>query len=65
MNPFNLKQHGLTVTEVNRNLSPSALYELAARRGDSELVRKFLSPLFCPSSVCCVGISLVHRIINI
>ena len=46
MNPFNLKQHGPTVTEVHRNLSPSALYEHAARRGDSELVRKFLSPLF-------------------
>ena len=33
MNPFNLKQHELTVTEVHRNLWPSALY-------------KFLSPLF-------------------
>ena len=46
MNSFNLKQHGPTVTEVHRNLSPSTLYEHAARRGDSELVRKFLSPLF-------------------
>jgi len=46
MNPFNLKQHGLTVTEVHRNLSPSALYEHATCRGDSELMRKFLSPLF-------------------
>ena len=46
MNPFNLKQHGLTLTKVHRNLSPSALYEHATRRGDSELMRKFLSPLF-------------------
>jgi len=46
MNPFNLKQYGLTVTEVHRNLSPSALYEHSTRRGDRELIRKFLSPLF-------------------
>ena len=46
MNPFNLKQHGLTVTEVHRNLSPSIRYEYATRRGNSELMRKFLSPLF-------------------
>ena len=46
MNPFNLKQHGLTFTEVHRNLLPSALYEHATRRGVSELMRKFLSPLF-------------------
>jgi hypothetical protein len=46
MNPFDLKQHGLTVTEVNRNLPPSAVYEHATRRGVSELMRKFLSPLF-------------------
>ena len=57
MNPFDLKQHGLTVTEVHRNISPSALYEHATRRGVSELVRKFLTPLFCPSGVCCIGIS--------
>jgi len=46
MNLFDLKQHGLTVTEVNRNLSPSALYEHATRRGVSELMKKFLFPLF-------------------
>ena len=46
MNPFNLNQHGLTLTEVHRNLLPSALYEHATRRGVSELMRKFLSPLF-------------------
>jgi len=46
MNPFNLKQHELTVTEVHRNLSPSALYEHATRRRNSELMRKFLFPLF-------------------
>ena len=28
---FDLSQHGLTVTEVNHNLSPSALYEHAIR----------------------------------
>jgi hypothetical protein len=27
--PFNLKDHGITVTEVHRNLPPSALYEHA------------------------------------
>jgi hypothetical protein len=46
MNLFDLTQHGLTVTEVNRNLSPSALYEHATRRGVSELMKKFLFPLF-------------------
>jgi hypothetical protein len=46
MNPFNLTEHELTVTEVHRNLSPSALYGHAIYRGDSELMRKFLSPLF-------------------
>ena len=46
MKPFDLKQHGLTVTEVHRNISPSALYEHATRRGVRELMRKFLSPLF-------------------
>src|SRR3954468_2753920 len=29
--PFDLTQHGLTVTEVHRNLAPSALYEHAIR----------------------------------
>src|SRR4029434_10222059 len=29
--PFDLSAHGLTVTEVHRNLSPSALYEHAIR----------------------------------
>jgi hypothetical protein len=46
MNPFNLTEHELTVTEVHRNLSPSSLYEHAIHRGDRELMRKFLSPLF-------------------
>ena len=46
MKPFNLKHHELTVTEVHRNLSSSALYEHATCRGDSELMRKFLSPVF-------------------
>jgi hypothetical protein len=46
MTPFNLTEHELTVTEVHRNLSPSVLYEHAIHRGDSELMRKFLSPLF-------------------
>jgi hypothetical protein len=46
MNPFNLTQHELTVTEVHRNLSPSALYGHTIHRGDSELMRKFLSLLF-------------------
>jgi len=30
---FDLRQHGLTVTEVHHNLSPSALYEHAIRFG--------------------------------
>ena len=46
MNSFNLTQHELTVTEVQRNLSPKALYEHAIHRGDRQLMRKFLSPLF-------------------
>jgi hypothetical protein len=46
MNPFKLKQHGLSVTELHRNLSPSALFEHATRRGDSKLMKKFLSPVF-------------------
>jgi hypothetical protein len=46
MNPFNLTHHELTITEVHRNLSPSAHYEHARHRGDSELMRKFLSTLF-------------------
>ena len=46
MNPFNLTHHEHTVTEVHRNLSPSALYEHAIHRGDSELMRKFLFTLF-------------------
>jgi hypothetical protein len=25
--PFNLEDHGITVTEIHRNLPPSALYE--------------------------------------
>jgi len=29
--PFNLKDHGVTVTEIHRNLPPSALYEHAIR----------------------------------
>ena len=29
--PFNLKDHGITVTEIHRNLPPSALYEHAIR----------------------------------
>src|SRR5436189_1428338 len=28
---FNLSSHGITVTEIHRNLSPSALYEHAIR----------------------------------
>lgn len=31
MNGFNLQEHGLTVTEVHRNLPPGALYEHAVR----------------------------------
>ena len=31
MNTFNLKDHGLTVEEVHRNLPPSSLYEHAIR----------------------------------
>jgi phosphoenolpyruvate carboxykinase (ATP) len=31
MTPFSLHEHGLTVSEVHRNLSPSALYEHAIR----------------------------------
>ncbi len=31
MTPFDLKEHELTVTEVHRNLPPSALYEHAIR----------------------------------
>jgi phosphoenolpyruvate carboxykinase (ATP) len=31
MNPFNLKDHGLNVAEVHRNLPPSSLYEHAIR----------------------------------
>ena len=29
--PFNLKDHGVTVAEIHRNLPPSALYEHAIR----------------------------------
>ena len=29
--PFNLENHGITVTEIQRNLPPSALYEHAIR----------------------------------
>jgi phosphoenolpyruvate carboxykinase (ATP) len=29
--PFNLKDHGITVAEIHRNLPPSALYEHAIR----------------------------------
>ena len=29
--PFNLKDHGITVAEIHRNLHPSALYEHAIR----------------------------------
>jgi phosphoenolpyruvate carboxykinase (ATP) len=29
--PFNLKDHGITVAEIHRNLPPSALYEHAMR----------------------------------
>jgi hypothetical protein len=46
MNPFYLTQHGLTATEVHRNLSPSIGNAYAARRGNSEFMRKLLSPLF-------------------
>ena len=46
MNPFNLTHHELTVTEVHRNLPPGAPYEHAIHRGDSELMRNFLSILF-------------------
>lgn len=46
MNPFNPTDQELTVTEVDRNLLPGALYEHAIHRGDSELMRKFLSLLF-------------------
>jgi phosphoenolpyruvate carboxykinase (ATP) len=30
-NLFNLKEHGITVAEIHRNLPPSALYEHAIR----------------------------------
>ena len=29
--PFNLKEHGVTVAEIHRNLPPRALYEHAIR----------------------------------
>jgi phosphoenolpyruvate carboxykinase (ATP) len=29
--PFNLKDHGVSVAEIHRNLPPSALYEHAIR----------------------------------
>jgi hypothetical protein len=46
MNPFNLTHHELSVTEVHRNHSPSALYGRALYCGDSELMRRFLFTLF-------------------
>jgi len=54
--PFDLKDHGVTVAEIHRNLPPSALYEHAFRyEKDASIAehsaRRKLSAIRCSASM--------------